>query len=597
MKTFWRLALVATACNADQAAKCNLHCLNDGECQIGKADFSAHPTKFHGISLEMYINNEQNGYHCHCRPGYTGLRCGIKYQDCSDAGHACYNGGRCILGLSDIYGNDQLFCDCSTAIDENGTKYVGKYCEIPQTLFCEESGTFFCVNGGQCRPDYGNHPISPCICGSEYDGPHCEFEAGAVPECTLKCHNGGECRLGMKSELSSNGKILYDFWKNHSDYQYCECPTGFHGLQCEIKSSKCGMHHCFHGGECVTVNDGSTQKRFCDCSKAYSRVSSYAGEFCQYEADNVCDEKKTSNGQLFCVNGGVCRLDDSNLSCSCPKGYHGPICEFKDSNITNDFEDCNLVCANGGKCRNGAKDTSFWDKFGDALSHYSVSHDKNFEHCVCPEGFTGLTCEIKMVVCPQGNHVCLHGSKCTQGGNGKNASCDCEAGSSSFEMLAGKFCEYKSTTLCNSGSHFSFCVNDGECVVSSDDESERYVSCHRFIILVPFISIAYSCILPANRVVNVRMVLPDVIVKSFAKVPVKMIRQIKRWRLKTKRKLPQQQPNRVVTCKKMLPRLKFKRNRTKRRLYQMSDRALLYQSLLPRRIATRHLKLVNQYRP
>ena len=56
-------------------------------------------------------------------PGWTGILCDQKYETCTNQnGHECYNGGECILGLQDKYGNEQLFCDCS-----NAKGYVGKY--------------------------------------------------------------------------------------------------------------------------------------------------------------------------------------------------------------------------------------------------------------------------------------------------------------------------------------------------------------------------------------------------------------------------------------------------------------------------------------
>ena len=464
------LVLAHYVVDSNQSSSCGLNCFDHGICQAGAANFSIHPTKANGAPLDIHVETQRNGFHCRCNAGYTGLLCGVKYEDCSNSDHICYNGGKCILGLSDIYGNDQLYCDCSEAIDEHGVPYVGKYCEIPKTETCDEAGDFFCVNGGWCKSDYGNYPRRPCHCGSKHEGPHCEFDVGAVPECTLKCHNGGACRLGIKKDMLKNGQVDLSYWKAHADYQYCECNDGFFGLQCEVQSSKCGSHHCFHGGECISVTENGVRQHYCDCTKAASDQGiSYAGQFCQYESKNTCDSQLTTNGQLFCVNDGVCHQNGSYLDCECPSGFHGPICEFKDAVQPDEYENCTLVCDNGGQCRNGAKDTSILDQFGNDLSQYAVSHDSNFEHCVCPDGFTGLTCATKIEVCDNAEHVCLHGSDCIPDeSDGIGSACDCEAGSTSFEMLAGKYCEHKSTSICTSGetssSEFAFCVNKGECV-------------------------------------------------------------------------------------------------------------------------------------
>jgi hypothetical protein len=91
--------------------------------------------------------------------GWTGLFCDKRYETCDNqAGHTCYHGGECIPGLQDKYSNEQLFCDCSYARGENGTKYVGKYCETPFEQICNpgapEDELVFCVNGGECNPSF-----------------------------------------------------------------------------------------------------------------------------------------------------------------------------------------------------------------------------------------------------------------------------------------------------------------------------------------------------------------------------------------------------------------------------------------------------------
>jgi len=467
--------MLASVVAGSDEPHCNFECLNDSVCAAGVADFTNHPNKGNGDVLDIHAETERQGMHCACHPGFTGLFCKRKYEDCAVANHKCYHGGKCILGLNDIYGNDQLYCDCSEALDENGVRYVGKYCEIPKTETCDDEGNLFCVNSGWCKEDYGNYPRRPCHCGPDHDGPHCEFDKGLIPECTLDC-NGGDCRLGIKKDIPGSDEFLYDFWKQHSDYQYCECPEGFHGLQCDIQSSKCGEHHCFHGGECVSMTEGTRHKHHCDCTKTHTKEISYAGKYCQYESDNYCDKATTENGQLFCVNDGVCHQQGSHLGCECPPGFHGPICEFKNADQPDDYEDCGLICDNGGQCRKGVKDTSWLSKFGPEVAHLSQTNTENFEHCVCEEGFLGVACEHKVEKCPDGEYACFHGAKCVAGVEG--SSCDCQVGSTSLEKLAGKFCEHQSTTICTSGGGgFAFCVNDGTCVDVIDENNEEHPGC------------------------------------------------------------------------------------------------------------------------
>ena len=81
--------------------------------------------------------------------GWTGILCDQKYETCTNQkGHECYNGGECILGLEDKFGNDQLFCDCTKA-----RGFVGKYCETPFVQRCAEDEVA-CVNGSSCNPEY-----------------------------------------------------------------------------------------------------------------------------------------------------------------------------------------------------------------------------------------------------------------------------------------------------------------------------------------------------------------------------------------------------------------------------------------------------------
>jgi hypothetical protein len=98
--------------------------------------------------------------------GWTGVLCDKKFETCTDQpGHECYHGGQCIPGLLDKYGNEQLFCDCSTthSAGMDGTHYVGKYCETPFEQACntgaETGEPVFCVNGGECNLDFPYVPF------------------------------------------------------------------------------------------------------------------------------------------------------------------------------------------------------------------------------------------------------------------------------------------------------------------------------------------------------------------------------------------------------------------------------------------------------
>lgn len=122
---------------------CTLDCPTDAPCTFGETPFAS--------------PNEpaENGMHCACPPGWTGVYCDHKYESCSDS-HDCYHGGECLGNeLVDSFGNPQLVCDCSNAKTADGVSYVGKYCEIPFEMSCSpDNDELFCVNGADCNPNY-----------------------------------------------------------------------------------------------------------------------------------------------------------------------------------------------------------------------------------------------------------------------------------------------------------------------------------------------------------------------------------------------------------------------------------------------------------
>jgi hypothetical protein len=164
----------------------------------------------------------------------------------------------------------------------------------------------YCMNHGTCRDDYQNWPHQPCLCSSEFAGPHCEFPSGSVPAtCRVHCFLG-ECVVGAKSfELVLSGDYGYE------DMQYCDCGNKATGEYCEREAQPCGEGHCRNGGSCLTVEleDGSVQN-FCDCTTSFTGPEAFAGQYCEHKVTTFCSKDVDANGVHFCVNNGVCR-DDS----------------------------------------------------------------------------------------------------------------------------------------------------------------------------------------------------------------------------------------------------------------------------------------------
>ena len=74
----------------------------------------------------------------------------------------------------------------------------------------------------------------PCGCPTGYEGIHCEFQSGQVPNCTLPCHNNGKCVVGIISPNQAQNS--YSFVENEYDhFTTCVCPDNFEGIYCEIE--------------------------------------------------------------------------------------------------------------------------------------------------------------------------------------------------------------------------------------------------------------------------------------------------------------------------------------------------------------------------
>ena len=159
----------------------------------------------------------------------------------------------------------------------------------------------------------------------------------------------------------------------------------------------------------------------------------------------------------------ACRI----YGCDCPDGYTGDRCEYSNetklpdslTKLPDSLSICATNCMNHGKCREGGKDFGIMDDFHGVDHLFNVTSNANFEHCVCPEGFTGLSCEIEVEVCPNGTRVCFHGSECVP--TGDEWQCNCNA---SVVLAAGPLCQHFATSTCDSNPGAApFCVNGGAC--------------------------------------------------------------------------------------------------------------------------------------
>jgi hypothetical protein len=78
------------------------------------------------------------------------------------------------------------------------------------------------------------------------------------------------------SQQEQNVHVVHD-----GNYQYCECPHGFSGVNCE--EAVCGNIKCKHGSKCVTLEDKDTGEttHHCDCADINKKLLD-KGEDLQY---------------------------------------------------------------------------------------------------------------------------------------------------------------------------------------------------------------------------------------------------------------------------------------------------------------------------
>eukprot|EP00934_Nitzschia_sp_Nitz4_P005877 Nitzschia sp. Nitz4//scaffold328_size19456//17272//18206//NITZ4_008724-RA/size19456-augustus-gene-0.28-mRNA-1//-1//CDS//3329547983//5867//frame0 len=143
--------------------------------------------------------------------------------------------------------------------------------------------------------------------------------------------------------------------------------------------------------------------------------------------------------------------------------------------------DCNLSCLNGGKCTFGAGDGfgSYTDD--DAVSALPWSDEyskKTGMYCTCPSGYTGLQCEIAMVMCDTDTMVCFNGNSCakmrSQQSNTYWWRCQCDIENSIMTAsYAESYCRTVGMVKCTGD---GYCLNGGKCGPKETDD-QLFVTC------------------------------------------------------------------------------------------------------------------------
>jgi hypothetical protein len=73
---------------------------------------------------------------------------------------------------------------------------------------------------------------------------------------------------------------------------YCQCPTGYSGIYCEINVDFCALNLCLNGGTCV----GTSVGYICRC------LSNYKGVYCESQITTTTTTTTTTT-----VSGEKCK--------------------------------------------------------------------------------------------------------------------------------------------------------------------------------------------------------------------------------------------------------------------------------------------------
>eukprot|EP00567_Pseudictyota_dubia_P003415 CAMPEP_0197434992 /NCGR_PEP_ID=MMETSP1175-20131217/2650_1 /TAXON_ID=1003142 /ORGANISM="Triceratium dubium, Strain CCMP147" /LENGTH=565 /DNA_ID=CAMNT_0042963901 /DNA_START=144 /DNA_END=1841 /DNA_ORIENTATION=+ len=492
--------LVVSGQNCDE-----FNCHHGATCADGDADYGLVAT-FPYMSTNFLDVKSYKGQHCVCPEEWSGVACKRKVTICGEEEDqfACFHGSKCVELGSDA--GSKWGCDCTTA-KWMGEKefFSGLHCEYRSSDVCAtqdedglEEGRWFCANGGVCNNEV-TEVMKKCDCPKEWFGPHCEYARGnndawanyKPSECSLKCRNGGKCVFGQKdygAHGNKNDATVAFTNETHQDGMHCVCPDGFTGLICQIPAKKCGNRlWCYNGAECqvAEMQDG-TSRKYCDCAPGSTDKKAFAGLACQHQSGVFCNPDEGNRKDMaFCVNSGTCWEDgEQHLGCDCKDGWTGQHCEFHSQHDPEELvtEECKLKCNNGGQCQKGVKDYGTVEKYDVPFKKH-----RDFEHCTCPEGWTGLDCSVKIEFCsPNSRQVCFYGSTCVATGeisaNGKDEyKCECDQGKTpEGASVAGRYCEHYATDICTDSAVLdwhSFCVNGGTCVNSNVAKDEAHPGC------------------------------------------------------------------------------------------------------------------------
>eukprot|EP00057_Strongylocentrotus_purpuratus_P013128 XP_011667602.1 PREDICTED: fibropellin-1 isoform X1 [Strongylocentrotus purpuratus] len=359
-------------------------CMNEGSCfQL----------------MESEVNQNLAPYFCFCPAGYVGSTC-QNIDPCYSS--PCMNKGTCTLIAPG--GNEDMvqgfWCDCPS-------DFTGTTCSQPDP--CSSNP---CRNGATCMtvrdvfdPLFEDGSAGyMCDCDLGWAGVNCEEELPIYDACSSDpCLNGANC-----TAINS--------------FYLCECADGFVGSNCQL-IDPCSSNPCVNDGQCFI--SAQLNSFICQCAMPFM------GQYCEIFYEHPC-----LSGP--CLNGGSCTFDINVYECQCAPGFLGLQCESPDPCFP-------PQCQNDGVCWRNADATDFLCQCAsgytgmyceEVQSHPTPimyhcesnpcegdstcelegpdSSGNFYPMCLCPLGFTGVTCGIELPPTPKCQpNPCLNGGGCT----------------------------------------------------------------------------------------------------------------------------------------------------------------------------------------
>ncbi|KAI3384803.1 hypothetical protein SNEBB_006341 [Seison nebaliae] len=400
------------------------------------------------------------GFVCECKPSYYGPLCQIRRCSSGEL-ESCE---RATLRSVDSAISHQEFCHFNDQI---------------KTLMCQCDNYYYITSNSNCSPGTTTSvtsrtslvSISSTLSTKDLNNSENRIVVDTTPCNTIKCQNGGVCRLETK---------MADEITQHA---FCVCPFGWYGLLCE-KFNQCSKLDCGNHGSCYVGIDGHAKCR-CDLQ--------YKGLLCEtMQPDlNPASPHFIDCERTPCLNGGRC-IDDDPPRCFCHPSFDGKRCEIF-------FDPCkNFICNNGGQCytsddgqakcqcHNGyygpccqfitklePSTATSCNRINCGVNRQCVVSESYEVKCECNEGYVGDNCDIMK----QHRHCttaelmtspCMNGGSCISYGSGTYCLC--------YSDYKGSRCEtfvldaHCPNNPCQNNGHYV--KRNGKCVCECRKEFE-----------------------------------------------------------------------------------------------------------------------------